>query len=382
MKNSKLFALLLFFTACSPVVKRDSFKTLDVSLSSTNAYLQMSKFASSVEYIPLGTDNATIIDELVRVVMIDDFIYVADKSSLYKLTLSGDIVKSICHQGNGPAEYVNISDFQLDEDGSVWVLSRNNKALYNYTWEDSLQRKINLDNWVEKIYLLGKDKMLLYAGNEKSKEYEHTLCLLDMKTETVANRSLLIDEYKSNYLHVKSENHFSRNAEQCFFYQMFNDTVYCLNDNGITTPEYILNMDGKNIPTSFYRHKYRDVMDFFQNLFKEDYAYGTGLFVKNDNAYLLSLYYSGHSYWCTINEKKSLISDILMDDMCLFNYKINLEDISYFVQPNNQIAIPLSPYLIMDYAEKELNDEQQAMLAAKIHYSGEDQNQVLLIVKM
>lgn len=217
MKNFSLFVSVLLLTACSPAIKKDSLKTLDVSLSSANASLQMSKFASSVKCVPLGTDNAIIIDKLTRVVMTDDFIYVADKSSLYKLTLAGDIVKSICHRGNAPTEYVSISDFQLDEDGSVWVLSRNNKALYNYTWEDSLQRKINLDNWVEKIYLLGKDRMLLYAGNEKSKEYEHTLYVLDMKAEAVTDRSLPIDDYKSDYLHVKSDNHFSCNAEQCFF---------------------------------------------------------------------------------------------------------------------------------------------------------------------
>lgn len=61
---------------------------------------------------------------------------------------------------------------------------------------------------------------------------------------------------------------------------------------------------------------------------------------------------------------------------------MNVDDINCFVQPNNQIVIPLSPYLIMDYAAKELDSEQQAALADKIHYRGEDQNQVLLIIKM
>lgn len=381
MKNI-FWLLLLLFTACGQEVRKNSLTELSVpSLSSTSS-LRMSAFASSVQCVPLAANDSVVIDELVRVIVAKNFIYAADKGTLYKFTQDGDLISSICHRGKAPSEYINISDFQVDENGDVWVLSRNNKALYKYTWEGSLGRKITLGNWVEKIYFLGKDRMLLYAGNEKSKDYKHTLYTLNLETETIVHEALLIDDFKSAYLHVKSLNHFSGNGKQCLFYQMFNDTIYSLSDNGEVTPEYVLNLGGRNIPASFYEHKYRDIMDFFQSLFKETYAYGTELFIHNDTSCLFSLCYDGNVCWCMKRGNETVIGNRLTDDMCLSGYELDLSELSYFVQPDNQLVIVLSPYPVMDYAKKNLSEEQQKVLAEKMRYSGEDQNPVLLKIQI
>lgn len=54
-------------------------------------------------------------------------------------------------------------------------------------------------------------------------------------------------------------------------------------------------MDDKNISASFYEHKYRDIMDFFQNLFKQNYAYGTELFHFLYNCNFIQLYWDRFS---------------------------------------------------------------------------------------
>ena len=381
MRNIFWF-LLLLFTAYSREVRKSPLTELFVpSLSSTSS-LRMSSFASSVQCIPLAADDSVVIDELMRVIVAKNFIYAADNGTLYKFTLEGKLVSSICRRGNSPSEYINVSDFQVDDAGNVWVLSRNNKALYHYVWDGSLGKKITLDNWVEKICLLGKGKMLLYAGNEKNKDYKYTLYTLDLETGTVINESLLIDDYKSAYLHVKSLNHFSTDGEQRLFYQMFNDTIYSLSDKGEATPEYILNLGGRNIPASFYEHKYRDIMDFFQNLFKESYAYGTALFIHSDASCLFSLFYNRNSYWCIRRGDETFIGDRLTDDMCLSGYELDLSEISCFVQPDNQLVVVLSPYLVMESAKKSLSKEQQKDLAEMMQYNGEDQNPVLLKIQI
>lgn len=375
-----LFVLLL--ASCTHKEVQNALNRMETTIPSTQASINLSEFASSVKCIPLAAQDSVAIGELLQVVVRDKFVYATDGTSLYKFSLAGDLVSVVSHKGSSPIEYVNVSDFQIDEDGSVWVLSRNNRALFNYLWDGSLCKKIQLDAWLEKFYIIGGSKMLLYAGNEKDDEHKCALYLLDVQTEKIVNGYLPINDDKSAYLHIKSANHFSFDGETGFFYQMFNDTVYELNKECVVSPKYLLSFAGKNIPNSFYEQKYANIMEFFQILRTKDYAYGTGLFVKKDNLSLYSFYYDRHAYWHIAKDGEERVCNVLKDDVCLSGYEMNLDEISYFVQEGNQIAIPLYPYAIMEYAESKLDERQKEELLAKLKYAGEDQNPVLMIIGM
>lgn len=374
--------LTLSFISCTHPVQESSLKKWDVSFASAIPSIRLSEFASSVECIPLAVRDSVIMGELMQVVIKDSFIYAADRASVYKFSLSGDLMAMISHKGNAPTEYVSISDFQVDKDGDAWVLSRSNKALYKYTWDGSLQKKVPLDIWAEKFSFGGETQILLYTGNEKTEEYGHALYKLDLQTGELTDRYLPINDYKSGYLHVMSQNHFTCGDASHFFYQMFNDTIYAFNEVGALVPEYLLSFDGKNIPDSFYEQKYSDIMDFFQHLFKKDYAYGTGLFLKSDTSCLYSLIYDKRVYWSMTKEGKRALGNVLKDDVCLAGYEIPLGDISCFVQDNNQVVIPLSPYFIMEYANKQADEQERDNITRILKYSGEDQNPVLLKIKL
>lgn len=175
MMKNVIWLLLLLFTACSYESKNSSLTELNISSLSPTSSFRMSDLASSVKCIPLAATDSVVIDNLVRVIAAKDFIYAADNGAVYKFTQDGKLVSAVCHRGSSLSEYANVSDFQVDEDGYAWVLSRNNKALYKYAWDGSFCKKITLDNWIEKICFLGDNKMLLYAGNERSKRPKRNL---------------------------------------------------------------------------------------------------------------------------------------------------------------------------------------------------------------
>lgn len=81
-------------------------------------------------------------------------------------------------------------------------------------------------------------------------------------------------------------------------------------------------------------------------------------------------------------EKTSKLGNILKDDVCLLGYEIQLEEASCFVQADDQIVIPLLPYSIMEYANDKLDKQQKDRLLAMLRYIGEEQNPVLMIIKM
>ena len=187
-----IFFLLLLFVACTHKEVQSTLKKMDTPVSSMMSPINLSEIASSVKCIPLAMQDSIVMDELTQVIVKDSFIYAADRASLYKFSLTGELMSVVNHRGSSPTEYINISDFQVDENGNVWVLSRNNKALFNYSWDGNLHKKISLDTWFERFSIINGEKMLLYAGNEKSNEYRHTLYILDLQKEKIVNRYLEI----------------------------------------------------------------------------------------------------------------------------------------------------------------------------------------------
>ena len=378
----KHLALLLFIlSACTSGVKVDVGR-ICVRPSSEGAAMKLSEFAASAECIPLETTDSVIINNPVQIILHDGYEYIADNAGVYKFE-RGKWVASVLRRGNAPDEYINVSDFLITKQGNPLVLSRSNRALFLYTWDGVLQKKIDLDVWAQRMAWINDEEIVLFTGHEKDRYNQHKLCILGLQTERIVKQMLPIDDDKSHYLHVNSWNHFYRSdSNETFFYQTFCDTVYGLSaDNGLT-PEYVMDWEGKNIPESFYEHDYRDVMDFFQNLSKGGYAYGIDLFMQKGNKFWLSYLYNGRLFLHSSMNHTGKSGNVLIDDLCLKGYRFNMEDISYFVQNEGSLVIPIYPYLVMEYAKENLNNLECQKIKDVLQYVGEEQNPVLLRINM
>ena len=91
--------------------------------------------SSTINLIPLETNDSVIIDEPVQILIKKGYVYVADNSAVYEFDMEGRVLASLRHRGKAPDDYLSITDIQPDETGNIWILSRNNQALLNYSWE-------------------------------------------------------------------------------------------------------------------------------------------------------------------------------------------------------------------------------------------------------
>lgn len=381
MNRFILFACLFFLVSCNmKSTKEGDVSPVDIDFASMQPALNVSSISSTIKYIPLETNDSVIIDEPVQILIKKGYVYVADNSAVYKFDMEGRVLASLRHRGKAPDDYLSITDIQPDETGNIWILSRNNQALLNYSWDGTLLKKVKLNAWGAKIRLLGEGKMLLYIGNEKDKENAHQLLLLDLNAETTEGRSLAIDELKANYLHVISRNNFSQ-GEETYFYQLFNDTIYTVPSSGVAVPAFRVCLDNKNIPADFFQQNYQNIMDFYQNLFKGNYAYGINFFLKQEKQCWLSFFYNKHTYWWMTDGNRERASNVIVDDAYLFGYEISLDETLFFVQENS-VVMPLYPQMIMEYATGHLDMDKQAKIKERINYSGEEQNLVLLQIGM
>ena len=76
--------------------------------------------------------------------------------------------------------------------------------------------------------------------------------------------------------------------------------------------------------------------------------------------------------------KQICFGTLLVDQ--LYDYPVNLTDVTLFVQDNGQIVLPLQPDDIMEYGRKHISTSPQQEIADKLHYT-DDQNPVLLLIR-
>ena len=139
MKKYTLALLVLLASCNMQEDKNATMHTLDISIENSIKEINSTEILSSITCIPLETNDTLLIDEIRKVVVKDDFYYVADVHAIYKFNAKGNIEAVINCLGPGPNEYAGISDFQIDADGFVWILSRKTKTLKQYDWMFKLQ---------------------------------------------------------------------------------------------------------------------------------------------------------------------------------------------------------------------------------------------------
>ncbi len=382
MRKTMLLLIMGIISACGGKTESTSLQVLDFSIENVSDAINVSALTDDVSLIPLETVDSLILGQLVRVIQKDGFIYVADRQALYQFDDAGKCRKKISKQGEGPDEYLSIIDFQIDKEGNPWILSGNNRKLFRYDWNGLLRQQIPLPCGALKIHLEDDNFMYLYAGNEKDAGNSYQLKLLNLATGQFEKDYLPIDDKKSVYLHVFSNNNFSTTDSGPYFFQMFNDTVYQLSSHGELLPAYYLNLDNKNIPASFFQQEYQDIMDFFGHLHANKYAYGTSLFMKNENTTWIAYFYDKKSYWGVLNKSGCAVSTVLKEDVLLSGYPVPMAELEFYEQDNKRLFIVLWPGDILDYSKEHLTKAQQLELEKRTGPLGMEGNPLLLRLGM
>lgn len=383
------FVLVLLSSCFSHEKKRGDANAMELSLLMNNVLekVKLSDIASSVKCISLETNDSVLIGDIVRIIRTDEFVYVADRNTLFKFDNEGKVAALLQKSGFGPDEYANISDFQIASDGTIWLLSRNDRILYRYDEDNIMIEKVNFDCWVSNICLVNSNKMLLYVGNEITGGHGNQVLQLDLITKKISDKYLPIEANKENYLHVRSGNYFSGGSQpfKRYFFQQFNDTIYDISSDGVLSSAFYINIAGRNIPASFFEIEYSNVMDFFQNLSKTSYAYGSSLFAEYENSYLFSFYQFGECYLAIFPKEKrkgECVFKNIEEDTQLLGYTCSIGNLNVFIQENNNLIIPIAVPELLKYAEDRLGEEGVVNLKEKFNIFSEEQNPILLCVEL
>lgn len=212
-------ALIVIITICSCTTQADKQKDNSIYVDiEKRDQVSLFDIFSHVEVIPLETTEESLIKGVNKLIFHDDIHYILDyrNSEILLFDTNGKYINKISDRGDGPKQYLNISDFEIDDANSqISVLAPVNNSMYEYDLEGDFAAKYKLPNIMgayRSFISLNKDTIVyftfdydnrikLYSKSENRIVKE----LFPEKENILNNFSNYIFPY-ANYLHRSASN--------------------------------------------------------------------------------------------------------------------------------------------------------------------------------
>lgn len=388
VKTSLAISLVCLIGACTSSRQEgvQGLKTVPVEIENIRTDMKLSEFAEA-KLVPLPTSDDLLIGKINRIRTSDEFIYVSDGNAIYRFSQLGEFSGKIERKGQGPEEYARINDFVIAEDGNVWVLPNGKASLMLYSWDNRLVKEMKIESSYSSTICRMGDKLMLNNGSFITDNNKHTLQIVDLNTGETVQRFLSIDEYKAKYLYMLETNNFQpgENDTVCYFNMAHNDTIYRVTPHTCHA-HCTFDWGGKNIPADFYHQDFVDIMAFNEGL-SDGKIYGTYFQLHSDNYQWVGYTQKGKGVYSVLLPQKGdapvVLQEIILDNLGGYPMPIAGKgwEENKFVTGHGEIVFILQPMDILE-SMSEQTPESVDDIKQKIQYTSDDQNPVLMIVKL
>jgi len=218
-----LFGLL--FVACSKEVKNG--KPIFLDGEETNQ-LKLSHILHNEKYIPLETNDKSIIGHINKIQIYDSIIYVLDSyfsKKLLAFDMNGKYLHSISQKGHGPGEYVDIMDFVIS-DNKIYILD-NRTSIIEFDINGTFLQEKKLDIWCDFILKTTIDSWALITITDKTPDNKYNVYVTDKNYKI---KKGLIESVYSEF-HIKPFQQLCTYKDTNYFYLPLENVVYSINND-------------------------------------------------------------------------------------------------------------------------------------------------------
>lgn len=143
--------------------------------------MKISDIADTVEYLELKTPKDIVIARILNIVSGDDFWLIHTRKGIYKFTRTGEFVKQIGHQGQGPNEYLQIRGIEIDPARKEIIHADMQQILY-YDYDGNFLRKAKINDYFFNIALVSS---VLWTCNLCMHIDRYMACALSLAGDTI-----------------------------------------------------------------------------------------------------------------------------------------------------------------------------------------------------
>ena len=303
---------------------------IDIEKAIKEQSMLMSEFFSSVKTIILETDNHILLGKINGIQVHNDLIFLLDTQQDIGISIfnkDGKFIRKIGKKGNGPGEYLTISDFTIDrENDAVYLMDCDLNKIHKYKITGEFESSIALKNANIQSFHLQYNNGKLYTDVNSIDGSKKGYMIREIDAVTGEQKTCWLnpDKYNGNWngsLQRAGESFFySRNRESFKFVHFFMNTIVSFSENSAESAFVLKDKDWITQKEVHQIEKERDKNGgavSFESLFEKDIAFNINNYMEWGDFVSFQYQKKYNSFFVLHNTKTQTtrVTTMLIDDL-------------------------------------------------------------------
>lgn len=213
--------------------------------------------------IRLETTDECIIGKVSKISLFNDTIYVLDKNqSLFMFNPEGKFISKIGNKGQGPGEYVEPTDYFVDNKIYIWDNWQNKISIYNKNGKFLFDKIVPFMSF--QIGKIDSDTFIFRAYNNYNLHIPQLddYCIWTTDTSFNIQKSGLFYPYDSKNF-VFDDNGMDFLDNYVTIYEKFSDSLFFVTNSSKLQCRYVLHFDGKRYLDELKHKNHKEAIKFY-----------------------------------------------------------------------------------------------------------------------
>lgn len=272
--------------------------------------IKASSFIEDYKIVQLSASNDNLIYQISKVQYSNKKIYILDSpgNCIFIFNDDGTFDKKLNKRGSGPGEYIQITDFYID-DNNLLVLDFTQQTILQYTKDLKFIKKMNLKSHASKFIYHNKTYWSYNEPIQKMPDYQFSS--FTKKGKSIKNflpRSSIKHQYIWSGVNV-----FALNGLKKYLSPQYNDTIYNITDDNIK-PEFVINFNERKFPKNKNINDYDITDPNFYFLIKHN-------FYKSNKYLIFDFISKTRRYFCIHDIKENITKAGLITNDLIKNFR-------------------------------------------------------------
>ena len=237
--------LLIIFLCCYCGNNNQVADSIDVLSSPDGEIENLSMITTTIDYVPLQTDQKILINRINTLKAKGDFLYVKESKRILCFDFKGKYLFCLDRVGRGPGEYQFIHDFDVNYNNTkLTVLSSKEILIYNQTSDGfKFDRKLQMGSSPWRINFTDESNSILlqYSNADGTRIFSYELINYDgTRLSAWPNylKFISVDGFITTNAYETSS---YIQGNKLFLKELQNDTLFCLTDSMKLSPVLVFN---------------------------------------------------------------------------------------------------------------------------------------------
>lgn len=223
-----LLCLLFLVFSCSKKQQKITTTILTYDLNKVETDAKSEAKIKDIRYIALETNDESLMGFPSKIIYRFNKFYILDcqSKSLFVFDSNGKFISKIHRLGKGPGEYINNSDFDIDNAGNIYIWDSGTHKLIKYASNGVMIKEYSFTKYVFINFLvLPENKLLLHTifegGNTK-----YTAGIFDLETNSFENLLTAKEKYEDYNVLRNSFSYLFPSKSAIYYTSIYSADIY------------------------------------------------------------------------------------------------------------------------------------------------------------